>query len=170
MESTKRTLELLRGIRVHYEHLIAFNPSDLGRAQLGLAHSYSRSKIKFNIHKADNMIIQAIALLDQLDKDVNTFAMRVKEWYSWHFPELVKIVPDSHQYAKLVDIIGNKSTLDEQKLPEIEKVVLEEAIAKDVLDAARSSMGTSSFPPNSALIWEHKRWWLARLLTVGHLV
>lgn len=27
------------------------------------------------------MIIQAIALSDQLDKDVNTFAMRVREWF-----------------------------------------------------------------------------------------
>ncbi len=64
---------------------------DLRRAQLGLAHSYSRAKVKFNVNKVDNMIIQAIALLDTLDKDVNTFVMRVREWYGWHFPELVKV-------------------------------------------------------------------------------
>ena len=58
------------------------------RAQLGLAHSYSRSKVKFNVHRSDNMIIQAIALLDTIDKDLNTFAMRTREWYSWHFPEV----------------------------------------------------------------------------------
>ena len=38
-------------------------------------------------------LLQAIALLDTLDKDVNTFVMRVREWYSWHFPELVKARP-----------------------------------------------------------------------------
>jgi hypothetical protein len=58
---------------------------------LGLAHSYSRAKVKFNVNKVDNMVIQAIALLDTLDKDINTFIMRVREWYSWHFPELVKV-------------------------------------------------------------------------------
>lgn len=26
------------------------------------------------------------ALCLQLDKDLNTMAMRIKEWYSWHFP------------------------------------------------------------------------------------
>ena len=26
------------------------------RAQLGLAHSYSRAKVKFNVHKVDNMV------------------------------------------------------------------------------------------------------------------
>ncbi len=31
---------------------------DMARAQLGLAHSYSRAKVKFNVNKADNMIIQ----------------------------------------------------------------------------------------------------------------
>jgi len=50
------------------------------KAQLGLSHSYSRAKVKFNVNKSDNMIIQSIALLDQLDKDINTFSMRIREW------------------------------------------------------------------------------------------
>lgn len=37
-------------------------------------------QVKFNPGRSDNMIIQSIALLDQLDKDLNTFAMRVREW------------------------------------------------------------------------------------------
>lgn len=36
---------------------------DLAKAQLGLAHSYSRAKVKFNVNKADNMIIQ----VDKID-------------------------------------------------------------------------------------------------------
>jgi len=38
----------------------------------------SAVQVKFNVNRADNMIIQAIAILDQLDKDLNTFAMRVR--------------------------------------------------------------------------------------------
>ena len=49
-------------------------------AQLGLAHSYSRSKVKFNVNRSDNMIINAIALVDVMDKDINTFIMRVREY------------------------------------------------------------------------------------------
>ena len=37
------------------------------------------------------MVIQSIALSDQLDKDINTYSMRVKEWYGNHFPELVRV-------------------------------------------------------------------------------
>jgi nucleolar protein 56 len=36
------------------------------------------SQVKFNVNRVDNMIIQAISLLDQLDKDINTFSMRIK--------------------------------------------------------------------------------------------
>lgn len=42
--------------------------TDMHRASLGLAHAYSRAKVKFNVKKVDNMIIQAIALMDTLDK------------------------------------------------------------------------------------------------------
>merc|ERR1719253_1973128 len=55
------------------------------------------------------MIIQAIGLLDDLDKDLNNFAMRLKEWYGWHFPEMQKIVTDSLIYAKSVKLMGMRS-------------------------------------------------------------
>lgn len=71
--------EIIRGIRHHFHNLVkGFTSQSSGVAQLGLGHSYSRAKVKFNVHRVDNMIIQSIALLDQLDKDVNTFSMRIR--------------------------------------------------------------------------------------------
>jgi len=64
------------------------------------------------------MIIQGIALLDQLAKDINTFAMRIREWYSYHFPESVKIVPDNYMYCKVVHFIKYRKELDESKVDE----------------------------------------------------
>lgn len=72
-------IEIIRGIRLFFHKMIAgLSDTMAGKAQLGLGHSYSRAKVKFNVHRADNMIIQSISLLDQLDKDVNTFSMRVR--------------------------------------------------------------------------------------------
>ncbi len=48
------------------------------------------------------MIVQAIGLLDDLDKELNTYAMRVREWFGWHFPEMTKLVADNVAYAKAV--------------------------------------------------------------------
>ena len=80
------------------------------------------------------MVIQAIGLLDDLDKvcplsmfvlfpcaaaatceyfpkkvahdsmvcqEINTYSMRIKEWYGWHFPEMSRIVGDNTMYAKV---------------------------------------------------------------------
>lgn len=84
---------------------------------LSLTYSTCAAQVKFNVNRVDNMVIQAIALLDTLDRDINTFVMRVREWYSWHFPELVKVVPDNYQYSRLALIVGDKSSLSEDKLP-----------------------------------------------------
>jgi len=62
---------------------------------LGLAHGLSRYKLKFSTEKVDTMIIQAISLIDDLDKELNNFMMRLKEWYGWHFPELGRIITDN---------------------------------------------------------------------------
>lgn len=87
------------------------------------------------------MIIQSIALLDQLDKDINTFAMRVREWYSWHFPELKEIVTDNFVFARCAAYIKDKANLSEENLPGLEELVGDEAIAQRILKAARASMG-----------------------------
>ncbi len=71
--------ELTRGIRLYFPKLVkGLTGPTVAKAQLGLGHSYSRAKVKFNVHRVDNMIIQSISLLDQLDKDINTFSMRIR--------------------------------------------------------------------------------------------
>lgn len=110
--SDQAVLQILRGIRQHFTAFVkALGGGAIEKAQLGLGHAYSRAHVKFNVHRQDNMIIQSIALLDQIDKDLNTISMRLKEWYGWHFPELVKIVPDAYVYARLVKLIGPRNSL-----------------------------------------------------------
>ncbi|XP_076629197.1 nop56 ribonucleoprotein [Colletes latitarsis] len=139
--------EIIRGIRFHFHNLVkGFTAKSSGVAQLGLGHSYSRAKVKFNVNRVDNMIIQSIALLDQLDKDINTFSMRIREWYSYHFPELVKIVPENYMYAKVAQLIKNRKELTEEKLEALEEVVMDSAKAQAIIDASKSSMGMDISP------------------------
>lgn len=107
-----------------------------------MGHAYSRAKVKFSVHKNDNHIIQAIATLDALDKGINQGSMRVREWYGWHFPELVRIVSDNGTYAKMVLTIGNKKTLTNERLHEIAAVIDDDGEkAQDIINAAKMSMG-----------------------------
>ncbi|XP_058107184.1 nucleolar protein 56-like [Magnolia sinica] len=78
-QSNEFVLEILCGVRLHIERFVKdLKQADLEKAQLGLEHSYSRAKVKFNVNRVDNMVIQAIFLLDTLDKDINSFSMRVR--------------------------------------------------------------------------------------------
>ena len=48
------------------------------------------------------------ALLDDIDKELNNYIMRCREWYGWHFPELSKIITDNLVYAKVVQALGER--------------------------------------------------------------
>ncbi|XP_074396731.1 nucleolar protein 56 [Zonotrichia albicollis] len=139
--------ELMRGIRLHFAALVrGLTAQSAAKAQLGLGHSYSRAKVKFNVNRVDNMIIQSISLLDQLDKDINTFSMRVREWYGYHFPELIKIVPENSMYCRVTKFIGNRRELSEESLEGLEEIVMDSAKAQAILEASRSSMGMDISP------------------------
>lgn len=131
--------ELFRCIRSKMDSLISgISNKDINAMSLGLSHSLSRYKLKFNPDKIDIMIIQAIGLLEDLDKELNNYVMRCREWYGWHFPELSKIVTDYVQYAKLVKFIGTRDRVKELDLSE----VLSEELEEKVKNAAEISVGT----------------------------
>uniref|UniRef100_A0A7M4DYS8 Nucleolar protein 58 n=1 Tax=Crocodylus porosus TaxID=8502 RepID=A0A7M4DYS8_CROPO len=131
--------ELMRGIRSQVEGLITGLPSrEMAAMCLGLAHSLSRYKLKFSPDKVDTMIVQAISLLDDLDKELNNYIMRCREWYGWHFPELGKIITDNLTYCKCVQKVGDRKNFSSSDLSDI----LPEEIEVDVKAAAEISMGT----------------------------
>uniref|UniRef100_A0A803SSB6 Nucleolar protein 58 n=1 Tax=Anolis carolinensis TaxID=28377 RepID=A0A803SSB6_ANOCA len=131
--------ELMRGIRTQMEGLISGLPAkEMAAMCLGLAHSLSRYKLKFSPDKVDTMIVQAISLLDDLDKELNNYIMRCREWYGWHFPELGKIITDNLTYCKCVQKIGDRKNFSCSDLSEI----IPEEIEEEVKAAAEISMGT----------------------------
>ena len=131
--------ELTRGIRTQFNQMLSDVPEKSLRAMdLGLSHSLSRYKLKFSADKVDTMIVQAVALIDDLDKEINTYSMRAREWYGWHFPEINRIVPDNELYAKVIKLMGNKSNAQEVDFSQI----LDTETAQDIIDAAKISMGT----------------------------
>ncbi|KAF6224439.1 hypothetical protein HO133_011016 [Letharia lupina] len=137
--SDSSTQDLYRAIRNHLPSLIpGLLPQDISSMSLGLSHSLSRHKLKFSPDKVDTMIVQAISLLDDLDKELNTYAMRVKEWYGWHFPEMGRIVNDNLAYARVILSMGMRTSAAKADLAEI----LPEEIEAAVKAAAEVSMGT----------------------------
>jgi len=91
-----------------------------------------------------------------MDKDINTFCMRLKEWFAWHFPELTKIVNDNQIYARLVNLLdGKRENVNDAFKEELTSVLLDEEKAQQIIDAAKISMGMDMKDSDASQI---KRW------------
>jgi len=131
--------ELMRCIRAQASGLISGLPDkEMTAMELGLAHSLSRYKLKFSPDKIDTMIVQAVNLLDDLDKELNNYIMRCREWYGWHFPELGKIITDNLAFVRTVEVMGMRDNAKSTDLSDI----LPEEVEEKVKEAAEISMGT----------------------------
>ncbi|GAB1599036.1 nucleolar protein 58-like [Argonauta hians] len=132
-------VELFRCIRMQADSLLTgVTSKEVAAMNIGLAHSLSRYKLKFSPDKVDTMIVQAITLLDDLDKELNNYVMRAKEWYGWHFPELSKIVLDNIAFAKVVDLMGDRTNAVNLDFSSI----LPEDVEEELKATAEISMGT----------------------------
>jgi len=134
-----KVAELMRCIRSQASGLISGLPDkEMTAMELGLAHSLSRYKLKFSPDKIDTMIVQAVNLLDDLDKELNNYIMRCREWYGWHFPELGKIITDNLAFVRTVELMGTRDNAKNIDLSDI----LPEEVEEKVKEAAEISMGT----------------------------
>lgn len=132
-------LEFMRCLRTFMGDLLAdHNIQEAKNMSLALAHGLGRFHIKFSADKVDTMIIQAISLHEDLDKEINNYMMRLKEWYGYHFPELTAHIPDPLTYVKVVKAIGNKSNCNEVSLTDL----VGEEVEVKVKQASDISMGT----------------------------
>jgi nucleolar protein 56 len=84
------------------------------------------------------VIAQAIQTLDDLDRTVNLFMGRLREWYGIHFPELDRLIEKHETYARLVMNLGYK---DNFSLEALEKEGLPKERAENTAEVAEKSMG-----------------------------
>jgi nucleolar protein 56 len=56
--------------------------------------------------------------------------MRLKEWFSWHFPELARIITDNAIYTKVVNHIEKRENITDESKEDLTAIVLEEEKAQ----------------------------------------
>lgn len=98
----------------------------------------STSKIRETSEKLDLHIIQAINLLDELDKIINLMGTRMREWYGLHFPELDNLVQSITTYADIIIHAGNRENINYELL---NSLGFTEKKIEVIVDASKRSKG-----------------------------
>ena len=98
----------------------------------------AKLRIKDAAEKRDLVVAQAIQTLDDLDRTVNLFMGRLREWYGVHFPELDRLIEKHETYARLIMNLGNKANFSFKAL---EKEGLPKEKAENTAIMAERSMG-----------------------------
>jgi len=114
-------------------------------------HQVSMELTKLRVRKAaekrDLLVTQAILTIDDLDKTVNLFMGRIREWYGLHFPELDRLIEKHEAYARLVANLGRRENFTADRL---ETEGLPKTKAEQVAEAAEKSMGADLEEENLA--------------------
>ncbi len=135
-EMLARLREMLPGIAVK-EGLVK-SEEEFVELVHEIAMGATRSKLRREALKRDLVAIQAIRAIDDVDKTINLFASRLREWYSIHFPELDDLVKEHEEYARLVSALGLRQQFATARLV---KHGIKEARAERIAKAARESIG-----------------------------
>jgi nucleolar protein 56 len=98
----------------------------------------TRLRVKKAGEKRDLLVTQAILSIDDLDKTVNLFMGRIREWYGLHFPELDRMMEKHETLARLVSKLGKRQNFTEDNL---EQQGLPRSKAAKIAQAAEASMG-----------------------------
>jgi nucleolar protein 56 len=99
---------------------------------------YTRRKLRREAQKRDLLAVQAIRAIDDIDKTINLYIARLREWYSIHFPELDELVKEHPEYAKLVFELGDRGNFTVENL---RKLGYSAEKAQKLSEAAKSSIG-----------------------------
>lgn len=99
---------------------------------------HTRRRLRKEAQKRDLLAAQAIRAIDDLDKTYNLFVIRLREWYSVHFPELDDLVPSHEQYVRLVMELGHRENFT---LDNLRRLGLPDNRAEKIAQAARDSIG-----------------------------
>ncbi|NAZ12463.1 MAG: C/D box methylation guide ribonucleoprotein complex aNOP56 subunit [Desulfurococcales archaeon] len=97
-----------------------------------------RRQLRAFAKRRDLLAAQGIRAIDDLDKTYNLFAIRTREWYSVHFPELDQLIPDHDLYLRLVEKLGIRDNFTVENLLQFG---LSKEKAQIIEEKARSSIG-----------------------------
>lgn len=106
--------------------------------RLALEQKFAKDQVEFNqfftkaaielakvqIKRAvqrDSLIVQVNGALEDLDKSINIYMERLREWYGLHFPEMDRAISNHEKFATLVSKFGKRDNISDSEIEQFKK-------------------------------------------------
>ena len=114
----------------------------------------AKMKVKKTAEKRDLQAAQASLSIDDLDKSLNLFMSRIREWFGLHFPELDRLLEKNETYARLVVNLGRKENF---VIENLENEGIPKNKSESIVKVAEASMGADISSEDLSQIQELSR-------------
>jgi len=112
------------------------NKEEFSKFLRDVAVQLTRMAITVAVAKRDLYAVQAVRAIDDLDKTLNLFVGRIREWYGLHLPELDRLIDKHETYCRLVADLGNRRNFTKENLEK-------EGLPKDKIGAVAEAASRS---------------------------
>ena len=112
----------------------------------------TRDRVRSAAEKRDKLIVHAIETIDDIDKTLNLFIGRLREFYGMHFPELGDSIDNHYTFALIVSKTGNRKNITEKFLTDELNFPKNKAI--EILSSREKTMGSNLMEQDIKIIQE----------------
>jgi nucleolar protein 56 len=70
------------------------------------------TKTELRKEKRDQLIIRVMSVMEELERELNVFSEKLREWYGLHFPEMDREVSSHEKYVEIVARSGRRDAIE----------------------------------------------------------
>ncbi|MCX8179185.1 MAG: C/D box methylation guide ribonucleoprotein complex aNOP56 subunit [Candidatus Aenigmarchaeota archaeon] len=89
-----------------------FTPVEFNKYLVDVGVELSKIRIK-EVVKKDKIVMEVIDAIDEMEKTINIYVARLREWYGLHFPEMEHVVDKHEKFVKLISSFGLRKNIKE---------------------------------------------------------
>lgn len=97
-----------------------FDDSSFNEFLTEIGIELTKIRIKTNVKK-DRIVMEVIDAIDEIDKSLNVYIARLREWYGLHFPELEQNISKHEKFVKIIATYGLRENIKEKEFLELTK-------------------------------------------------
>jgi len=77
------------------------------------------TKTELRKERKDKLVMRVVSVINELDKELNVFSEKLREWYGLHFPEINRAVQSHERLAEIIVKYGTRENIKDEELSKL---------------------------------------------------